>query len=126
MEENTGQKNMPKFIKSDSETITLFEDLIQGIEGERKKMFGYPTLFINGNMLAGTFENRLFFRVRIEEQKNYLDKNGAIKVFEPMKNRKMKEYLEIGCEKAERGILEDLIREAKEYVRGMVPKKART
>ena len=56
-----------------------------------KPMFGYPALFLNGNMFAGTFQDKIVTRLSAAERERAL-KAGATQ-FEPMPGRPMKEYL---------------------------------
>ena len=57
----------------------------------RKPMFGYPALFLNGNMFAGTFQDKIVTRLAEDARARAL-KAGA-KQFEPMPGRPMKEYV---------------------------------
>ena len=57
----------------------------------RKPMFGYPALFLNGNMFAGTFQDKIVARLGEEACERAL-KAGA-KQFAPMPGRPMKEYV---------------------------------
>jgi TfoX/Sxy family transcriptional regulator of competence genes len=57
----------------------------------RKPMFGYPALFLNGNMFAGTFQDKIVARLA-EDARTRAFKAGA-KPFEPMPGRPMKEYI---------------------------------
>lgn len=59
----------------------------------RKPMFGYPALFLNGNMFAGTFQDKIVARLSAAERTRAL-KAGA-RQFEPMPGRLMKEYVVI-------------------------------
>ncbi len=54
-------------------------------------MFGYPALFVSGNMFAGTYRDSLFVRLP-EDERAAAMKRGA-KPFEPMPGRPMKEYV---------------------------------
>lgn len=60
--------------------------------GEARRMFGYPCLFINGNMFAGLFETGLFLRLPEAERKEFLRLKGATR-FEPLPGRVMREYV---------------------------------
>jgi TfoX/Sxy family transcriptional regulator of competence genes len=82
------------------------------IECEKKKMFGYSVGFINGNMVAGIFADRIFFRVRIEEQDRVKEKTPLIKDFEPVTGRKMKDYFEIVGTKDNKEIIKEYIKKA--------------
>jgi TfoX/Sxy family transcriptional regulator of competence genes len=54
-------------------------------------MFGYPALFLNGNMFAGTFQDKVVARLADDARARALG-SGA-KQFEPMPGRPMKEYV---------------------------------
>ena len=57
----------------------------------RKPMFGYPALFLDGNMFAGTFQDKIVARLSAGDRERAL-KEGATP-FEPMAGRPMKEYV---------------------------------
>jgi len=57
----------------------------------RKPMFGYPALFLNGNMFAGTFQDKVVARLS-EAERTRAQKAGAA-TFAPMPGRPMKEYI---------------------------------
>ena len=57
----------------------------------RKPMFGYPALFLNGNMFAGTFQDKIV--ARLSEADREKAKRNGVKQFEPMPGRPMKEYV---------------------------------
>ena len=114
---------MKKFEKSSADVIAMFSRITSKIDCERKKMFGYPVLFLNGNMFLGTFANRIFFRLRKERHTYWKERDSAIKDFEPIPGRKMKEYLEIECEERNIGLIEEITIESEEYVRTLEIKK---
>ena len=57
----------------------------------RKPMFGYPALFLNGNMFAGTFQNKIVARLSEADRQKAI--TNGVKQFEPMPGRPMKEYI---------------------------------
>ena len=57
----------------------------------RKPMFGYPALFLNGNMFAGTFQDKVV--ARLSEADREKAKQNGVRQFEPMPGRPMKEYV---------------------------------
>ena len=57
----------------------------------RKPMFGYPALFVNGNMFASTFQDKVVVRLN-ETDRAELERRGAVQ-FEPMAGRPMREYV---------------------------------
>jgi TfoX/Sxy family transcriptional regulator of competence genes len=58
----------------------------------RRPMFGYPALFVNGNMFAGTFQDKVVVRLADADRARLLEEKGAAP-FEPMPGRAMKEYV---------------------------------
>ena len=62
---------------------------------ERKKMFGYPAAFVNGNMFAGVFQDSIVVRLPAERREALL-REGAVP-FEPM-GRPMREYVVVPAE----------------------------
>ncbi len=61
---------------------------------ERRKMFGCPAYYINGNMFAGVYGRQLFLRLPLEARDELRDTFGA-KPFEPIAGRPMKEYVQM-------------------------------
>src|SRR5438552_11317983 len=57
----------------------------------RKPMFGYPALFLNGNMFAGTFQDKIVARLSETDRERAF--NAGTKQFSPMPGRPMKEYV---------------------------------
>ena len=80
----------------------------------RKPMFGYPALFLNGNMFAGTFQDKIVARLAEDARERAL-KAGA-KQFSPMPGRPMKEYLVVpAADVAKPAALKKWIDEAHAY-----------
>jgi TfoX/Sxy family transcriptional regulator of competence genes len=69
----------------------LLDQHISRFDAERRKMFGFPCYFVNGNMFAGTFSDGLFARFSVEDRES-LDEEGLGEFFEPVKGRRMTEY----------------------------------
>lgn len=59
---------------------------------EKRKMFGHPAGFVNGNMFFGTFHDGLTFRLPAERLVELCEVQGVGK-FEPMPGRPWKEYV---------------------------------
>ena len=55
-----------------------------------RPMFGYPALFVKGNMFAGTYQDKIV--VRFGDDRTIAGSKSA-KLFEPMPGRAMKEYV---------------------------------
>jgi len=58
---------------------------------EQRKMFGYPAVFVNGNMFAGLFRDSLVLRLGEADRQAFLELPGATP-FKPM-GRRMKEWV---------------------------------
>jgi TfoX/Sxy family transcriptional regulator of competence genes len=79
--------------KSPKELTDFLEESMKDVDCVKKKMFGFPAYFINGNMFTGTFEENLFLRLSEGDRNKITMKNTDVKPFEPMKGRAMKEYV---------------------------------
>ena len=81
--------------KPSPELIRILEEAADPFEVvERRKMFGCPAYYINGNMFAGVYGLQLFLRLAPRERAELQESLGA-KAFEPMAGRPMKEYLSL-------------------------------
>lgn len=58
------------------------------------QMFGMPSLKIKGKAFAGLYENNMVFKLSGESHAAALSEPGA-KLFEPMKGRPMKEWVQV-------------------------------
>lgn len=77
--------------KSPPELIAAFENAKpKDPSVQARPMFGYPALFLNGNMFAGTYQDKIV--VRLGEERAIAGAKTA-KSFEPMPGRPMKEYV---------------------------------
>ena len=61
---------------------------------EARQMFGFPAIFVNGNLIGGTFEDRIMVRLSDSEIARLLEA-GKATGFEPMKGRAMKGYVTV-------------------------------
>lgn len=83
---------MPGFAKSPPELVERFESVAVGRpDVERKLVFGYPCLFVGGNMVTGLHEGDWFVRLGPAETSALLALDGA-RPFEPMPGRPMTGY----------------------------------
>jgi TfoX/Sxy family transcriptional regulator of competence genes len=86
---------MSTWKKSPPELIAYFDGLIESFpEAERRLMFGFPCIFVHGNMTAGLFQDRMMMRLSEKDRQAFLNLPGA-RLFEPMKGKPMKEYVEV-------------------------------
>ena len=83
---------MPKFEKSSAELVARFDATAARFpEAERRKMFGYPALFVGGNLVTGLFAQQWMIRLGDADRAALLALPGA-GPFEPMPGRSMKGY----------------------------------
>src|SRR3954471_15805325 len=75
---------MPKFEKSPPWLVEIFDGLAASLPGERRLMFGCPSLFLNGHLYCGIFESTLFLKLSPEDQALMLAMDGAAP-FDPLK-----------------------------------------
>ena len=80
----------------------------------RKPMFGYPALFLNGNMFASTFQDKVI--VRLPEPARVRAIEAGTTQFEPMPGRPMKEYIVVpAADVAKPAALAKWIQQARAY-----------
>ena len=59
---------------------------------QKRKMFGYPAAFVNGNMFAGVHQENIVLRLPPDKREQLLGEPGA-QQFELMAGRPMREYI---------------------------------
>ena len=94
---STGQKSgqTPGFDPAPEELKSTFEKAMLSVPlAEKRKMFGYPCAFTNGQMFAGLHQENMILRLSAEDRLRFLELEDA-KVFEPMPGRPMREYVVI-------------------------------
>lgn len=70
----------------------IVRDMLPGVE--LRKMFGYPCVFVNGNMLAGLFDDFMMLRLSPTDRQAFLQLDGA-REFSPMPGKTMREYVAV-------------------------------
>jgi TfoX/Sxy family transcriptional regulator of competence genes len=81
-----------KLRKSPEALVAAFDDVMPGPPATKRKMFGYPAGFINGNLFMGLFEDTMILRLPSDLREELIQAHGA-KPFAPMAGRVMKEYV---------------------------------
>lgn len=81
-----------KLKKSPPALIEFFDTVVPGPPAERRKMFGFPCSFVNGNMYMGLYQDDMALRLPDEHREKFLRIRGA-RIFEPMPGRPMREYI---------------------------------
>jgi TfoX/Sxy family transcriptional regulator of competence genes len=84
-----------KWEKASPELSDFLEITLMDYPCEKKKMFGFPVYFINGNMFTGAHSEGLFLRLSDPDREEILRTYDEVSVFEPLEGRKMKEYVVI-------------------------------
>lgn len=112
--------------KSPPELIAAFDGASpKDAKAVRRPMFGYPALFVNGNMFAGTYQDKIVVRLAEADRAILLKEKGA-KTFEPMAGRPMKEYVVVPAAiVAKRASLRTWIAKGLAYAEALPPKKKR-
>ena len=83
---------MPSFEKSPPELVARFEAAADRFPvAQRRKMFGYPAMFVGGNLVTGLFADSWMIRLPEEDLAELLALPGATP-FSPMAGRTMKGY----------------------------------
>jgi TfoX/Sxy family transcriptional regulator of competence genes len=119
-------RKMPVFSKPSAATLEAFDRAVaKRTDVERRTMFGYPSVFLRGNMLACVFQDRIMVRLSPADREAAMAIDGA-RPFEPSPGRAMKEYVDFP-----RGVIDDesALREwidrGARYVMSLPPKKKR-
>jgi TfoX/Sxy family transcriptional regulator of competence genes len=78
--------------KSSPELIASFDRALPAdARVERRKMFGYPAAFVNGNMMAGLHQENVILRLAEADRARLAAAGGM--PFEPTPGRRMREYM---------------------------------
>lgn len=89
------KRAMPAFTKAPEEMVRIFENAMKDFPAAtQRKMFGYPAAFVNGNMFAGLFQDRMFLRLS-DEDRAAIRKDYGTPLFEPIPGRPMRGYVEV-------------------------------
>jgi len=112
--------------KSPQSLIDLFDKSVpSSVTVSRRRMFGYPAAFANGNLFIGLHQNDFIMRLSEEDRTRFSAEYGE-RIFEPMKGRRMREYVRLPEE-----LLTDArkrapwIKQSLEYAKGIKPKVRR-
>lgn len=69
---------MPGFAKSPPELIARFHEVTDEVsDAEHRLMFGYPALFVGGNMVSGLYESSWFVRLGDAARDELLARGGG-------------------------------------------------
>src|SRR5216683_3288821 len=112
--------------KSPQPLIDLFDKSVpSSVTVSRRKMFGYPAAFANGNLFIGLHQNDFIMRLSKEDRARFSAEYGE-RIFEPMKGRPMREYVRLPEELlADARKCAPWIKRSLEYAEGIKPKAQR-
>ena len=112
-----------KWQKPSEKLVELFEQIVpKSADIDRRKMFGLPCAFKNGNMFTGLHNENMILRLSESDRKAFLNLDQA-RQFEPMPGRFMKEYVVVPPSLLNNIMqLEDWIKKSLAYVSGLPPK----
>jgi TfoX/Sxy family transcriptional regulator of competence genes len=81
--------------KSPQSLIDLFDRSVPlAASVSRRKMFGYPAAFANGNLFIGLHQSDFVMRLSQDDRARFSAQYGE-RTFEPMKGRPMREYVRL-------------------------------
>ena len=110
-----------EWIKSPRGLIDLFtECLPDDPRLERRKMFGYPSVFVHGNLCAGLFRDMVFARLADADRAALPSGGGYL---EPLPGRPMKAYAVIPDDVvADEAALAEVLAKAVAFTAALPPK----
>lgn len=113
-----------KFTPSPPALVGVFDATVESLRGvERRTMFGYPAVFVRGNMIAGLVRHRMIVRLREADRAAFLALPGA-KPFIAMRGRVMKQWAVVPPSMLKsRATLERWLARALAYGRSLPPKQ---
>lgn len=117
---------MPTWERSPDQLVAAFAALLDRFPDiERRKMFGYPAAFANGQMFTSLHESRWVLRLPDDARAELMAIDGAT-AFEPMPGRPMAGFVVVPPSLvADPDALEPWVARALAFVRSRPPKAAR-
>jgi TfoX/Sxy family transcriptional regulator of competence genes len=121
---DTTRRGTVDWEKPSPELIRILEEASEPFAViERRKMFGCPAYYVNGNMTAGVYGTQLFLRLPPEAREELRSSHDA-KSFEPMAGRPMKEYVQLPeAIWADAAALDEWLRRSVEFASSLPPKQ---
>jgi TfoX/Sxy family transcriptional regulator of competence genes len=119
-------RQTPTFDKAPLELVARFEgalDRVVAPDVTRRKMFGYPCAWINGNMVTGLFANQWWVRLSEPDREVLLAMPGAHQ-FEVMPGKAMGRYVTMPDDLiTDEPALDAWVGKALDFTRSLPPKK---
>ena len=112
-----------KMEPSSPELVQFFGTIVPQVpDVERRKMFGYPVCFVNGNMQMGLHAENIMMRLSVPDRLVFCEHYNAT-IFEPMPGRAMKEYVTVPKSVlVDTVLLAEWIEKSVAYARSLPPK----
>lgn len=115
-----------KWRKSPQALVAIFDEVMPGPPATKRKMFGYPASFVNGNLFMSLFEDSMILRLPGDLREELIQLHGA-KPFAPMEGHVMKEYVALPETLLQhREQLTSWVGKALAYGESLEPKKAKS
>ncbi len=110
--------------KSPQSLIDLFYEVLPDDPRiERRKMFGYPCAFLNGNMFTGLHQENFIVRLS-EDDRQLANAQFNAQPFDPMKGRPMREYIALPEEiMADETAVKDWVKRSLSFAGALPPKE---
>lgn len=109
------------------ELSELLDAAVASFPCDKKKMFGYPVYFVNGNMFTGIHQDNITLRLSEKDRSAILANADDAAPFEPMPGKPMKEYVVLlEAIYAEPARLEQWLARSFAYVSSLPPKEPKT
>jgi len=115
-----------EFKKAPPELVEFITEKMKNVNCEYRKMFGYPTYFINGNMFTGLFGDKLLLKLSDADFAEIMKEEKSVSTFEPMPGRAMKGYVALPKSVySDDSNFEKWLSKSIKYVSSLPPKKTK-
>jgi TfoX/Sxy family transcriptional regulator of competence genes len=112
--------------KAPEELVEFLALKMKNVDCQFRKMFGYPTYFINGNLFVGIHGEKIFLRLSESDIKKIGDAYPEVSGFEPMPGRAMKGYVVLPKSVyVDEKVLAELLDRSLEYASSLPPKQGK-
>jgi TfoX/Sxy family transcriptional regulator of competence genes len=79
--------------KNSGEMVRFLDGAARDFGCQRRRMFGCPVYFVNGNMFVGLHEDNIFLRLSESDRQELAFLWDEAAPFEPLAGRPMREYV---------------------------------
>ena len=117
--------NFMDWKKAPEELVNFLNEKMKDKNCDYRKMFGYPAYFVNGNLFAGVYRDKLFLRLSDTDFAAFKERFKGAENFEPMPGRPMKHYIVLPkTVYLEDKLFQDLLAKSINYASSLPEKKA--